>query len=182
MDPRPLDGIEWFAVQVWVGREQFTASQLRLRGHDVFLPSYVERRRWSDRMKKTHQALFPGYVFCRLGAADVGRVALAPGVLRIVVDGRGPVPVPRHEVEALQRITEARLAAEPWEFLQSGQRVLVETGPLRGAEAILLVVKNRHKLVVSIPLLRRSVAVEVPSEWVSVPWPVPPDGAGTGPK
>jgi transcription antitermination factor NusG len=115
------------------------------------------------------RALFAGYVFCRLNTDIVGRVVTAPGVIRIVSDGCGLSPVPSHEIEAIQRIVETRLAAEPWLFPHVGQKVRIELGPLEGIEGTVLVVKNRHRLVVSVTLLQRAVAVEIDSEWITVP-------------
>jgi transcription antitermination factor NusG len=160
---------EWFAVQVWSGREQVSARHLRQRGYEVFLPCYSQRRRWSDRIKVVDRALFPGYMFCRLDTNVAGRIITAPGVIRIVGDRSGPLPVAAHEIEAIQRIVETQLSAEPWPVSYVGQRVRIERGPLTGIEGTVLVVKNRHRLIVSVSLLQRAVAVEIDSEWVTVP-------------
>jgi transcription antitermination factor NusG len=154
---------------VWAGREHLSAQHLRQRGYEIFLPCYRDHRRWSDRVKTIERALFAGYVFCRLQMPAVAKIVTAPGVIRIVGDREGPVPVPAPEIEALQRIVATRLAAEPWEMVDVGQRVRVEVGPLRGMEGVVLMVKNRHRLVVSIPLLQRAVAVEMEPDWISVP-------------
>jgi transcription antitermination factor NusG len=160
---------EWLAVQVRCGREELSASHLRTRGYDVFLPSYKQHRRWSDRVKVISRALFEGYVFCRADARVSGLIITAPGVIRIVGDGRAPLPVPLHEIEAIQRIVETQLAVEPWQTLRAGQRVRVEQGPLRGIEGVVLMLRSRHRLVVSIEMLQRAVAVEIEPEWVSLP-------------
>ena len=52
-----------------------------------------------------------------------------------------------------------------WTFLAAGQRVVVERGPLAGAEGIVVSLKGRYRLVASIYLLQRSVAVEIDREW-----------------
>jgi transcription antitermination factor NusG len=158
---------EWLAVQVWCGREHISATHLRLRGYEVFLPRYRERRRWSDRIKVVDRALFAGYVFCRIDGDVVGRIVTAPGIIRIVGDGRGPLPVAAHEIEAIQRIVETHLSAEPWLAPHVGQRVRIEAGPLCGIEGVVLVAKNRHRLIVSISLLQRAVAVEIDSAWIT---------------
>jgi transcription antitermination factor NusG len=160
---------EWYAVQVWTGREHLSANHLRQRGYEVFLPCYRDHRRWSDRVKTIDRALFAGYVFCRLHAEAAGKIVTSPGVIRMVGDGRGPVPIPGSEIDAIQRIVQTRLAAEPWQLLDVGQRVRIEAGPLRGTEGVVLMVKNRHRLVVSITLLQRAVAVDVDPEWISIP-------------
>jgi transcription antitermination factor NusG len=164
---------EWYAVQVWTGRESLSAGHLGARGYDVFLPRYVEHRRWSDRVKKVARALFAGYLFCRARAEAVSGVVTAPGVIRVLGDGDGPLPIPREEIEAIQRVLAASVPAEPWQFLQVGQRVRVDSGPLQDTEGIVVRVKNRDRLILSIPLLQRSVAVEIESQWVT-PRPLAP--------
>ncbi len=159
----------WLAIQVWVGREFISARHLRMRGYEVFLPSYREHRRWSDRVKKIERALFEGYLFCRPDPAAASRIVTSPGVIRIVGDSHGPLPVPRDEIETIQRIVDTGILAEPWPFLQQGQRVRIEAGPLRGAEGVVLTVKNRRRLIVSIAMLQRSVSVDIESDWVSIP-------------
>jgi transcription antitermination factor NusG len=157
---------EWFAAQVWAGKEFFCARQLHSRGYEVFLPCYPESRRWSDRVKKIERPLFSGYVFCRMHGDVVGKVLTASGVIRIVNDGRRPLAIPADEIAVIRRAIDVGLAVEPWPFLQVGQRVRVCAGPLRDVEGIVLRANNRHKLVISIPLLQRSVAVEIEVEHV----------------
>jgi len=171
MEARSRDAANhgWFAVQVRTGREHFSAEHLRWRGYEVFLPCYLQRRRWSDRVKEVNRALFAGYLFCRLHADAVGRIVTTPGVIRIVGSRNDPIPVPLQEIEAIQRMVETRLMIEPWPFLHAGQRVRVEAGPLRGTQGVVLRVKDRQRLIVSIPLLQRSVAVEIDPDWVSIP-------------
>ena len=152
---------EWFAVQVWSRREHISAKHLRLRGYEVFLPCYHEPRRWSDRVKMVHCALFSGYLFCRIAVGVAGGVITAPGVICIVGDGSGPSSIPTHEIEAIQRIVNTDYKTEPFPIPSIGQNVLIQSGPLRGIEGLLLRVKNQQRLVVSISLLQRAVAVEI---------------------
>jgi transcription antitermination factor NusG len=159
---------EWFAVQVWAGREPLCATHLSSRGYHVFLPSYREHRRWSDRTKIVDRAVFQGYLFCRLSDDVFAKVVTTPGVIRIVGDGSGPLPVAAEEIHALQRVMEHRLSTEPWEFLRAGERVRIQQGPLTSLEGIVLRTHGRHRLIVSVTLLQRSVAVEIDPGWVDV--------------
>jgi transcription antitermination factor NusG len=159
---------DWFAVQVRAGREQLSARHLQQRGYEVFLPCCVERRRRSDRIKKISRALFPGYLFCRLNAGVYAKIVTTPGFVRIVGGAAGPLPVSGDEIDALQRLVQTPLTADPWPFVEIGQRVRVEVGPLRGAEGIVLSTRNQHRLILSISILQRSVAVELDPAWVSV--------------
>jgi transcription antitermination factor NusG len=58
------------------------------------------------------------------------------------------------------------LLVTPWPFLEVGQHVILERGPLAGLEGILEDVEKGPRLVVSIPLLQRSVSTEVDRNWV----------------
>jgi transcription antitermination factor NusG len=159
---------EWFAAQVRIGRERMCQRYLQVRGYDVFLPCCREHRRWSDRLKLVERALFDGYIFCRASDATVGKIVTTPGVIRIVGDGRRPVPIPREDIEAIQRVVDSGQPAERWPYVHAGQRVDIEWGPLRGVSGIVTLVKGRDRLIVSISLLQRSIAVEIDSAWVSV--------------
>lgn len=158
----PLES-EWFAVQVRAGREHLSGQHLQVRGYDVFLPCCRESRRWSDRVKLVERALFDGYVFCCMSDTIVAKVITTPGVIRVVGDGRRPVPIPSEEIAAIQRVVSSGQPVERWPFVQRGQRVCVEAGPLRGLTGLVIRAKGQDRLVVSIALLQRSIAVEIDS-------------------
>lgn len=160
---------DWWAVQVRAARETVTSKHLRLRGYNVFLPYYFERRRWSDRVKTYQRPLFPGYVFCQLTRSRLGKVITAPGVIRVVGNSCGPMPIPHSQIDAVWRLVKTRLEVSPWPFIRVGQAVRVEAGPLRGTEGIVVGTKNKRRLIVSVPLLQRSVAVELDANCVRVP-------------
>ena len=59
------------------------------------------------------------------------------------------------------------LPSEPWPYLAEGQRVRIEKGALTGLEGIVVVSrKSEWRMVVSVTMLRRSVAVEIDREWI----------------
>jgi transcription antitermination factor NusG len=51
--------------------------------------------------------------------------------------------------------------------LNVGDRVRINSGPLLGLEGLLTDVKGSHRLVLSVSLLQRSVAVEIDSAFVT---------------
>jgi transcription antitermination factor NusG len=159
-------GARWFALSVKPRHERTSAAALRFKGYQEFVPLYQSRRRWSDRVKEIELPLFAGYVFCRFDARFRLPILTTPGVLKIVGAGRDPIPVQDSEMEALEAVARSGILAEPWPFLQAGCRVRVEEGPLRGTEGFLLEVKSRERLVLSVTLLSRSIAVEVDRDWV----------------
>lgn len=162
-------GEDWLAAQVRAGREQVSAGHLQMRGYEVFLPCYRERRAWSDRVKTVERALFSGYLFVRPSGAELAKMISAPGVIRLVGDGRQPLPIAAAEIENIQRVVGTGARTLPWPFLHAGQKVRIEVGPLRGAEGIVVRAKGSDRLVVSVPILQRSVAVELQAAWVTAP-------------
>jgi transcription antitermination factor NusG len=70
--------------------------------------------------------------------------------------------IPNEEIEAIQKLLRADLPTVPHPYLREGQRVRIKRGPLADVEGILVQIKpNKGLLVISIDLLKRSVAVEV---------------------
>lgn len=159
-------GFPWFALRVRSNFERVAAVHLRDRGFEEFSPTYRTERQWSDRKKQVDQFLFPGYVFCRLDPEDRLPVLSIPGTVGLVGFGKGPTPIPEDEIEAVRRMTGSGLLVGPWPFLEVGQTVLIERGPLAGLEGILQEIKKTFRLVVSIRLLQRSVSAEVDRSWL----------------
>ncbi len=160
------DNYSWFALQTKSRYERFVETQLRGKGYELFLPVYNCRRRWSDRVKELELPLFPGYLFCRFNPHDRFPILVTPGVIQVVGANKMPIPVEDAEIAALQAAVHSGLSTQPWPFLQAGQRVRIECGPLSGVEGILVQFKGRHRLALSVTLLNRSVAVEVDGAWI----------------
>jgi transcription antitermination factor NusG len=158
----------WFALQVRMRHESGVADHLESKGYEWFLPLYKARRRWSDRIKEIDAALFPGYLFCRFNPLDRLPILKTPGVTQIVGYNRVPVPVDEQEIEAIRTIVNSGVPNFPCPYLEVGSKMRIEAGALRGLEGILTDVKGKRRLVLSITLLQRSVAVEIDSESVSV--------------
>ena len=161
-----MTALPWYALQVRPRFEKVIALTLLNKGYEGFLPLYRHRSRWSDRMQEVQLPLFPGYLFCRLDLNHRLPVLVTPGVMHIVGIGRTPHPVEEDEIASLQAIVISGLQAEPRSYLNIGERVRVEIGPLAGTEGILLALKGSTRLVVSVSLLQRSVSVEVDGSWV----------------
>lgn len=159
--------LPWYALQCWVRKESMIASRLEGQGFECFLPKYKSIREWSDRKKEVEQSLFPGYLFCRFEYSERRPVVVTPGVLQVVGCSRTPVPVENREIEALQLAVSSQVHSQPWPYLEMGERVRIHTGKLAGLEGILVNFKGNHRVVLSVSLLQRSVALEVDLAWVA---------------
>jgi transcription antitermination factor NusG len=153
--------LSWFALQIRTRHEVGIAQVLEGKGYELFLPLYKSRIRWSDRIKAVEKPLFPGYLFCRFNPQDRFPILSTPGVIQVVGYNRTPVPVDDSEIQAIQTLAASGLPNQPWPFLEVGDRVRIESGALTGLEGVLVEFKGHHRLVLSITLLHRAVAVEI---------------------
>lgn len=156
----------WYALQVRTRWESSTAVLLSGKGYRTFLPTYRARKRGRGKFREATNPLFPGYLFCNFDAQYRLPILVTPGVIAVVGRGRVPLPVDDSEITAIQAAVASGLPAEPCPYLELGQRVRIETDTLQGLEGILVSIKGNHRIVVSVSLLRRSVALEIDRTYV----------------
>ena len=159
--PLGYHDVRWYAVQTSANHEKRVAEQLSVRRTEHFLPLYASLRRWKDRRVVLELPLFPGYVFVRMALSDRMQVLQVAGVARLVGFGGMPAALPEREIETLRAGMARGVRAEPHPFLTAGCRVRVKAGPLVGMEGIMLRRKSSLRVVISIELIQRAVAVEV---------------------
>jgi len=152
---------KWYALYTCPRHEKRVAEQIEQRHISCFLPLYRSVRRWKDRRKELDMALFPGYVFVQMALQHRLRVLQLPGAVRLVTFNGRPVPLPEEDIQNLRNHLSCSGNIEPHPYLSVGRRVRVRSGPLRGLEGIIQRTKDRCRIVLSIDLIMRSVAVEV---------------------
>jgi transcription antitermination factor NusG len=160
-------GPAWYALQVRAQRETVVADHLLGKGYELFLPTYKRRKSWSDRIKEAEAPLFPGYLFCRFDPQKRLPILTTPWVIQIVGNKHSVIPVDQTEIMAIRTLVASGRPSQPWPYMNVGERVRIESGPLRGLEGILTEFKGNHKLVLSVTLLQRSVSVEIDGAFVS---------------
>jgi transcription antitermination factor NusG len=151
----------WFALQTRPRNERKVDYLLRQKGYECLTPTYRQKRKWSDRTVEIDLPLFPTYVLCRFNSSVLNKAISTSGVIRIVGFNGKPAEVAVQEIEALQLLMQSSLLREPWRYLPNGTQVLVETGPLTGVEGIIHQDDNYRRLVISITLLQRSIAIQL---------------------
>src|SRR5215469_12437658 len=151
----------WYALYTCPRHEKMVAEQIKRCSFTCFLPVYSSVRRWKDRRKELQLALFPGYVFVHMALEKKLKVLEIPGAVRLVSFNGQPAALPAGEIEMLKdRLSGAR-GVEPHPYLRAGHRVRVRSGAMEGLEGIVVRRKDCCRVVFSIDLLNRSVAVEV---------------------
>jgi transcription termination/antitermination protein NusG len=163
---------QWYALYTRSHCEQLVYEQLVARGFSAFLPKIAV---WSRRGGIRHRIaipMFSSYLFLHHGMDKYSLIEVykARGLVRILGERWDRLSiVPEAEIDAIQRVLCTNLPVVPHPYLHEGMRVRITQGPLNGVEGILVQSKpNKGLLVLSIDLLRRSIAVEVDETVVGV--------------
>ena len=158
-----LDATEWCAVRTRYQHEHLVNDLLAAKGFETFFPTYGRVHVWKDRRKTVSHALFPGYLF----AANIGdnrlQIVSTPGVCGLVSIAGVPASIPNGEIETIRRAIASPYALTPHPYLKRGDRVRVCQGPLNGIGGILVRTEKLPRLVLTVELLGRAVAVEIES-------------------
>lgn len=159
--PRP----SWHVLWTKSNCEQSVHEQLSGSGFEVLLPT-VDR--WSRR-KHTRclyrAPLFPGYLFVRhaIDKNSYIEICKARGLVRILGERWDKLAtVPDDEIDAIRRVNQSELPRMPHPYLKVGQTVRIISGPLANVQGVFVREESKKGLLVlSVEMLRRSLAVEI---------------------
>lgn len=159
----------WYALATIARHEKQVARFLQFLAIDFYLPLYRVSRRWRDGSRVTLDLpLFPCYLFVNIDLSRRLRVLQIPGVTGIVNGaGKEPAPISDHELRSL-RDGLSVCRAEPHPPLAAGQRGRIMAGALSGLEGVLLRTSNSCKVVLTLDLIMRSIAVEIDANDIEV--------------
>jgi transcription termination/antitermination protein NusG len=150
----------WYALYTCANHEKKASKEISRRGVESFLPVYKTTRRWSDRRVQIEMPLFASYVFVHLALCDRLKVLQVPGVVRLVGFGGLPTALPDEQMDTLRAGLDG-VHAQPCPFLTVGKRVRIKRGPLAGMQGILLRRKGKCRLVISVDVIQKAMAVDV---------------------
>jgi len=153
--------MQWFAVYTVTRHEKRVAHLLNLRTIENFVPLYQKQCQWRDGSKVMLQLpLFSSYLFVRINRSGRVPVLQVPGVRSIIGFGWQPSPIPDNYIDWLRDSLRQR-KIEPHPYLAAGAKVRIRSGAMAGSEGILLRMKNDFRVVLTMEMINRSVAVEV---------------------
>jgi transcription antitermination factor NusG len=152
----------WRVAYVRSRQEKELARHLLQHAVPFYLPLAEKRVRRAGRQLVSHLPLFPGYVFFR-GTSLERRTALASDRIVSVLEVCDQTLLDT-ELRSLWRLQESGAPLVPVPYLGPGAAVEVIEGPFRGLSGTVLREKGRTRLVVSVTLLRQSVATELERE------------------
>jgi transcription antitermination factor NusG len=121
---------------------------------------------WQDRVKLLSIPLFPCYVFLKGELRRSLDILATPGIFSLVSSAGQPIAIPADEINAIQQTLKSGARVEPHQYLECGESVRVKAGALTGIQGILVRKKNIYRLVLSVQMLGKAVAVEVDSSQI----------------
>jgi transcriptional antiterminator NusG len=160
---------KWYAVYTRSHYEQKVFQALTEKSIVAFLPKIETLSRRKDRRKKIWLPLFPGYVFFRIPweLKLYWEVLKTDGVVKTLNMGGAPAPVPEVEIQSVKIAVESLLPLFPHPFVKEGDRVIIEGGPLKGAQGIFISREGKFgRFVIGLELLNRAVAVDIEPEFI----------------
>jgi len=160
----------WFAVWTRSRQEKSAASMLTALGIPHFLPLKPEIHQWSDRKQTVTVPLFSGYLFVRMDLVRDSRLRVlnTSGIVGLVGNQSGPVPIPDQQIDDIRAILEARVECAVVPLLNEGDRVRVFRGALAGVEGRLVQSNSSSRVSISIEMIHKSLLVNVSSHDVEL--------------
>lgn len=160
----------WHVLWTRSNCEQLVHDHLAARGLDVLLPTVEAWTRRGKARLLSRIPLFRGYLFLNhaMDKASYLEISKTRGLVGLLGERWDRLDViPDREIEGIQKALGSRLPVLPHPYLREGRRVRITGGPLADVEGVLLRGNpSKGLLVISIHLLRRSIAVQVDSTLV----------------
>ena len=154
----------WYLAYTRPRMEDTALSNLQRQSFHAYLPLFKTCRRTAEGLQPTFEAMFPRYVFLQPADArqSLSTVASTRGVCGLVRFGAQPAQV---RPEVLQKIREFervrnQAAIESISPIQSGMRVRMRNGGLKGLEGLVVSVA-RQRVTFLLELLGREKPVTV---------------------
>jgi transcriptional antiterminator NusG len=158
----PTAGAPWEVAHLR-SRQEKSVARLLLDGQKPFyLPQIKHTEKRSGRTFVSHLPLFPGYIFLR--RVDGLRQTLwrtSAVAAMIEVPDQAQLTADLLQIRQLQT---SGAVLTPLAELMPGDAVLVEEGVFSGYTGVVVEERGSLRLVVSVAILKRSVAVEFPRE------------------
>ena len=172
--PEVSSGRQWFAIYTATRHEKRIAEFFAVRQIEHFLPLYMTRRRWKNRVTVDLELpLFPGYIFARFhGREERVRILQVPGVLLVV--GGPELQTAAISDSVMEELREGLRTGriEPHRGIEIGKAVRIRSGIMAGMTGVLIRRKNDFRVVITLGQIMQSLSIEVDETLIE---PLPPE-------
>ena len=148
----------WWVAHTRSRQEKALARYLLPLDVPFYVPQHENQLLRGERRRRSYLPLFPGYVFFRGSLSERQSALQSRLIVQILeVEDQGLLQRELHELYALQQSGATLI---PFEELNPGDAVRVTEGPFEGYSGVVIRGQARLRLLVSITMLRKTVAVE----------------------
>src|SRR5690554_1650962 len=145
--------MKWFVLYVKSRAEKKVAERLKNQGFTVFCPTKIERRQWSDRIKKVEVPYFRSYVFVQCTEKEMVVVLETPGVVRRLYWLGRPAVIRAGEMAEVQQFFSKNAKRNiAYKTFVPGEEVQIEKGSLRNRKAVVLT-NDKTNVTLMLPAL-----------------------------
>ncbi len=137
--PKPQSP-KWYVLYTASRAEKAVERRLALMGAEVFLPLYVEKRKWSDRIKTVEVPLYRSYIFIHCTRAQLSKYAATEGVACPVYYCGDPAVVKDREIEEIRKFL---LLLDSSRIISEGDMVQILGGPFERRTGRVTRIDNR---------------------------------------
>jgi transcriptional antiterminator RfaH len=158
----------WCVIYTRPRFEKSVVSFLDTHHIHYYFPTCKSTRNWKDRTKIIEAALFPSYVFVYIEKqSDYFRSLECKGVVSFVKCGKEVVRIKDTLMETIKKAVSGNEGVQVADAgFASGQSVLIQTGALSGLMGEVVNCKGRHKVIIRLGLLNRSLLIDLPTDYL----------------
>ncbi|MDX6766286.1 MAG: transcription termination/antitermination NusG family protein [Candidatus Methylacidiphilales bacterium] len=163
--PSSVDGrCKWWVLHTRPRCEKKLDQWLAQQGLGHYLPLRERIRVYPGKRTAFHHPLFAGYTFGAFSLLQRNAVYGSGHVAAVIeVHDQGRLLA---ELEAIRLVLASGLGTEDCPYLGVGRRARITTGRLKGLEGVVQRRSGRTKLILSVEILQRSVALEIEPDWL----------------
>jgi transcription termination/antitermination protein NusG len=162
----------WYVVHTYSGHENKVAETLKQRAQtlhltdkllQVLVPTQEKIQIKRGQRKTVREKIFPGYMLVYMELTDNSWLAVrtTQGVTGFVGLGNKPTPLPKHEVEAIQKYISQGAPSYKAEYVE-GEAVRITDGPFNEfLGTVQTIDEERGKVEVLVSIFGRETPVEL---------------------
>ena len=154
--------MNWYLVHTKPRQERCALENLQRQGYECYFPIMPAEKIRCGKMDVVDQALFPRYLFIRLGQGPTAQswspIRSTKGVSRLVTFGISPAKVDDALITLL-RNQEILVQAEPDRLFRPGERVRITAAPFVDIEGIYQMTDADQRVMVLIELMSKPVKI-----------------------
>ena len=162
--------LSWYVLHTRSRFETVVNDGLEKKSLESFLPKHQVKSRRRDRNTVIRIPLFPGYVFTKsdLNPEEHISILKTVGVVRIIGNKDGPIPVPAETIDSLKIMVEGNNPIVTGRRFRNGDRVIVVNGPFTGVIGFFLRYKGKGRVLVNFEALGQYAGVDVLEDDVEI--------------